>query len=163
MKGVKHWEELHMERLALGRSYALGRVMHWEEHALEEGRGYALGGVMQLEELRIGRSYTLGEVTDLHLGRATHLEKLRTYTWEELCTGRSYTLEGAHYKGRTRRSYALFFTRYLSQCTPSAYNSVHVQFSICSFHYGYSPSCTVHAPSVNSSPCKLRPYNSTRL
>ena len=57
MKGVTHWEELHMERLTLGRSYALD---------------YAPGGVMRWEELRIGRSYTLGEVTDLNLGGVTH-------------------------------------------------------------------------------------------
>ena len=61
---------------------------------------------MQLEELRIGRSYTLGEVTDLHLGgvrpgksyalgEVTDLHLGRVMHWEELHTRRS-TLEVAH-------------------------------------------------------------------
>ena len=49
MKGVKHWEELHMERLALGRSYALGRVTHLEELRIRRSTHWKKGGVTHWE------------------------------------------------------------------------------------------------------------------
>ena len=125
--GATHWEEQHT-----GKSCALGGVTHWEKlrtytwgsYVLREveapgtcyiwevscthtGRSYIMGRATQWNKLRTGGSYALGGVT--------HREKLRTYTWEELCAGRSYgTWEKLHlgrvihWEGlHTRRSYTL--------------------------------------------------------
>ena len=65
-----------------GKSYALGGVTHWEE--------LHTGDVTHWEDLHIERGYSLGGVTNLNLGRATHR---RSYILEVLRTGKSYVLE----------------------------------------------------------------------
>lgn len=54
-----------MEGVTPGKSYALGGVTQWEE--------LHTGDVTHWEDLHIERGYALGGVTNLNLGRATHM------------------------------------------------------------------------------------------